>query len=259
MVIYPGCQKLLILVDHKPLIGLLTKRELGAIKNPCLEHLAERLLRWTFKIEHVAGASNHGPDALSWFPGPATSHGGLGSINKEASQWSAHLEGEVLAIAASRLTLVISWEMVRDAGVSDQEQSTLLHALTNDDESVWSNDVALKPYKQFRGDITVDGVPLYKGRVVVSSSLRPDVLATLHRAHQGTTGMALRAQDTIVWWPGFTADIQSVMDRCLTCVKNAPSQPSLPSHPLPRPQHPMQLLACTPDNSGTPCPATPRT
>lgn len=31
-----GCQKLLILVDHKPLIGLLTTRELGSIENPRL-------------------------------------------------------------------------------------------------------------------------------------------------------------------------------------------------------------------------------
>ena len=31
-----GSQKLLILVDHKPLIGLLKNRELGAIQNPRL-------------------------------------------------------------------------------------------------------------------------------------------------------------------------------------------------------------------------------
>ena len=36
-----GCTKLLVLVDHKPLIGLLTKRELRSIENPHLEHLAE--------------------------------------------------------------------------------------------------------------------------------------------------------------------------------------------------------------------------
>ena len=45
-----GCQKLLVLVDHKPLIGLLTKRELGVIENPRLKHLVEHLLRWTLSI-----------------------------------------------------------------------------------------------------------------------------------------------------------------------------------------------------------------
>ena len=72
-----GCTKLLILVDHEPLIGLLTKRELGAIENPRLEHLAERLLRWTFVIEHIARAKHFGPDALSRFPGPAVPAGSL--------------------------------------------------------------------------------------------------------------------------------------------------------------------------------------
>ena len=39
------CEKLIALVDHKPLIGLLTTRNLGEIENPRLLHLAERLLR----------------------------------------------------------------------------------------------------------------------------------------------------------------------------------------------------------------------
>ena len=50
-----GCERLMVLVDHKPLLGLLTKRELGDIDNPRLEHLAERLGRWSFTIHHVAG------------------------------------------------------------------------------------------------------------------------------------------------------------------------------------------------------------
>ena len=65
-----GSEKLLLLVDHKPLIGLLTKRELGEIDNPRLGHLAKRLLRWSYRIEHIAEATNFGPDALSRSPGP---------------------------------------------------------------------------------------------------------------------------------------------------------------------------------------------
>lgn len=53
-----GSDKLLILVDYKPLIGLLTTHNLGEIENPRLLHLAERLLRWNFKIQHIAGAKN---------------------------------------------------------------------------------------------------------------------------------------------------------------------------------------------------------
>ena len=114
-----GCQKLLILVDHKPLIGLLTKRELGSIENPRLEHLAERLLRWTFKIEHIAGAKNFGPDALSRSPGPLVPVGSLGSVSQEIMSWSLDLEGHVRAIAESRRVLLVSWSLVQQAGISD--------------------------------------------------------------------------------------------------------------------------------------------
>ena len=63
-----GCPRLLVLVDHKPLLGLLSRRELGEIANPRLETLTEKTMRWSFKIEHVAGARNFGPDALSRYP-----------------------------------------------------------------------------------------------------------------------------------------------------------------------------------------------
>ena len=40
-----GCDQLLVLVDHKPLLGLLTNSELGDISNPRLEALIERTMR----------------------------------------------------------------------------------------------------------------------------------------------------------------------------------------------------------------------
>ena len=200
-----GCTKLLVLVDHKPLIGLLTKRELGAIENPRLEHLAERLMRWTFVIQHIAGARNFGPDALSRSPGPAVPPGSLGVITDEVASWSDDVEGQVRATAESRRVLVVSWDVVKTAGVSDKTQSDLLHALTDETDHSWTPES--KDYKRYAKDMSVvDGVPLYKGRVVIPPVLRPEVLRALHRAHQETTGMALRAHES-VWWPSFTKEL----------------------------------------------------
>jgi hypothetical protein len=64
-----GCDQLLVLVEHKPLIGLLINRELEDISNPRLE----RTMRWQFRIEHVAGAKNFRTDALSRYPSKAGS------------------------------------------------------------------------------------------------------------------------------------------------------------------------------------------
>ena len=67
-----GTEKLLVLVDHKTLLGLLSSKNLNDIYIPRLLHLSERLLRCSFRIEHIAGASNFAPDALSRFPSKVT-------------------------------------------------------------------------------------------------------------------------------------------------------------------------------------------
>ena len=59
----------------------------------------------------------------------------------------------------------------------------------------------------------VDGVPLYKDRVVIPAALRGVALETLHSAHQGITGMTERAQHS-VWWPGITAKIKETRQKC---------------------------------------------
>ena len=239
-----GSEKLLLLVDHKPLIGLLTTRELGDIQNPRLEHLAERLLRWTFTVQHIAGAVNLGPDALSRFP-YNKNHGVTGALgpHDDAEQaWSQALEGQVLATAAARSSKVVSWSTIQTAGISDPQHSSLLQAVSNQDKDILQLPL-LAEYRQYMDHLTnVDGVVLFKNRVVIPKVLRPDILRNLHRAHQGSTGMLLRAQESI-WWPGYTNDVQRLREDCSTCRRNAPSQPSLPSVHPPIPDYPMQMLS----------------
>ena len=199
-----GCEKLLILVDHKPLLGLLTTRDLGDIENPRLQHLAERLLKWTFEIKHIAGAKNHGPDALSHSPATSNAKALLGSINfvdQQSQNWSDSLEGEIRAAAASRRIMFASWDTVRQTGLTDQSYTDLVHVLQSDvDQQLW--DDSLSDYKRHKQDLSVvDGVVLFKGRIVIPMELRPRIHEALHRAHQGTTGMNLRTLDS-VWWPG---------------------------------------------------------
>ena len=88
----------------------------------------------------------------------------------------------------------------------------------------------------------MDRVVINDGRVVVPSVLRGHVLTTLHRAHQGNSGMCLRAQ-AAVWWPGYTVDIQRVRDAYLACRGNAPSQPMTPPVRPPVPDYPWQLVS----------------
>ena len=126
-------------------------------------------------------------------------------VSEDDQGWSDELEGQVLATAATRRVLVTSWDTVRTAGISDVSYSNLLQAVQTHTDEAW--DEMISEYRKYRTDMTtVDGVVLFRGRVVIPAVLRPQVLQSLHQAHQGTTGMTLRTQDS-VWWPGITDDI----------------------------------------------------
>ena len=60
-----GCTKLTIATDHKPLLGILGDKKLEDIDNPRLLKLKEKTLAWRFKVVHVRGKVNIGPDTLS--------------------------------------------------------------------------------------------------------------------------------------------------------------------------------------------------
>ena len=102
--------------------------------------------------------------------------------------------------------------------------------------------IELREYYQHKEYLSqVDGVPLYKGRVIIPECLRKFVLETLHSAHQGVTGMTLRAQ-TCVWWPGITPQIKETREKCRSCHEHTPTQPSAPPQPLLQPEYPFQQI-----------------
>ena len=77
--------------------------------------------------------------------------------------------------------------------------------------------VSLRAYHKLRKDlIAVDGVILYKERVVIPQKLRNEVILTLHSAHQGVQGMLSRVK-TSVYWPGITAEINGARLTCSPC------------------------------------------
>ena len=89
---------------------------------------------------------------------------------------------------------------------------------------------------------SVDGVVLYKGRVVVPKVLRQQALHLLHLAHQGETGMCLRSHEAM-WWPNITSDISQIRAKCETCTKNAPTQLPLPPVHPPLPKYPFEMIS----------------
>ncbi|XP_037520544.1 uncharacterized protein K02A2.6-like [Rhipicephalus sanguineus] len=61
-----------------------------------------------------------------------------------------------------------------------------------------------------------DGILLKGPRNVIPSSLRPVVLTLLHEGHQGINRTKTLARE-LVWWPGISADIASLVSNCEQC------------------------------------------
>ena len=100
----------------------------------------------------------------------------------------------------------------------------------------------LRQYWQVRDDLhpnTSGNIVMYKGRPVIPTPLRDRVISTLHSAHQGTTGMKLRAERSC-FWPGITVDIDQARANCSSCHKHSPSNPSEPPVPPVVPEYPFQ-------------------
>ena len=99
---------------------------------------------------------------------------------------------------------------------------------------------ALRIYHPFREHLsTIDGVILYKDRIVIPPSLRQVCLTALHAAHHGTSAMIARAESSM-FWPGITLDISSTYHGCNYCNCMDPSQPLSPPIPTTPALYPFQ-------------------
>ena len=237
-----GNPKLLVATDHKPLLKILGDRKLEDIANPRLMRLKEKTLRWHFDIIHVPGKTHVGPDTLSRKQIMVALVNVLAVDNEDSSEVE-EMESIIESMVAANMPHPVTWQQVRDAVASDKIMAMLLDQITEGfpPEKAFLR-LELREFFQHRDHLSqVDGVPLYKERVIVPVSLRVAVLETLHSAHQGVTGMTLRAQSG-VWWPGITPQIKEIRDKCKICTEYAPSQPSAPPQPLPQPDYPFQQI-----------------
>ena len=180
---------------------------------------------WRFDIAHLPGKTNCAADAASHHP---VSWNLVATISHQEYHSPDVVEQALVAVLQLAATdiLCLQWHKLAQHTKNDLVLNDLLHAV----ESGFNADcfnadlVGLRQYLPFRdGYYVLDGVILYKDRVVVPVSLRHSVLLALHAAHQGVSAMERRARST-VFWPGMTHDIYNVRYNCAYCNRNAPFQ-----------------------------------
>lgn len=239
-----GCRELIIAVDHKPLLRIFGDRSLEDIPNPRLRNLKEKTLRYRFRMVHVPGVKHRAADSVSRYPT------GLPiklQLDDDLASTASDVEGCAVASAVSALRSIsiqsVTWDRVRVATAGDPTMHSLVDLIEcGMPEARHAVPATLREFHQYRDDLhTIDGVALFKNRIVMPPSLRPEILAALHSAHQGITSMIARAEDS-VFWPGITRDIASKRTECAHCNRMAPSQPSAPPLPLELPTYPFQCV-----------------
>ena len=146
-------------------------------------------------------------------------------------------------LKAGEITAV-TWERVQEETWLDESTRNLIGAIKNGLNEMTVEDAkgSLAEYWRHRHSLHVlDGVIMMGERIVIPPSLRKEVLAHLHGAHQGVSQMTARAQAS-VFWPGITSDIARTRDNCGTCDTVAPSQPATDAAPPAVPTYPFELI-----------------
>jgi hypothetical protein len=226
-----GCDNLLVVTDHKPLVRILGDRTLDEISNTRIFRLKQRTLLWSFSIAHLPGKTNFAADATSRNPSPNNSI-------PPAMEDAEHAMIAAIHRDTNHLT-TLSWECIATATSADPTLHLLLDVIVEGfPVTRCATDTSVSTFWAYRESLFVsDGVILYQDRVVIPPSLRDNVLQILHSAHQGVSSMESRAR-AIVFWPGMTRDIKSTRDNCQACNRSAPSQAATPSTQAPVPSTP---------------------
>ena len=228
-----GCDKLVIVTDHKPLVKLLGDRTLDEISNTRLFRLKQRTLPWRFQIIHLPEKTNHAADAASRNPSSPESPN-VSAINLYSAP---DLLEQVLIASISNdanTTITLPWELIAQETNTDKSLRRLLEVVESGFLNAHKNDPVIASVWHIKDLLYIqNGVVLYQDRIFVPPNLRQRVLNHLHAAHQGISSMENRAR-AIVFWPGISKDIREVRESCTYCNRNAPSQaatPPIPSNP----------------------------
>ena len=236
-----GMRNFQLNVDHRPLVSILDKKNLGEIENPRLQRMKEKILKFNFKTNWISGTKHQIPDALSRAP--------VASYSKEEKKSEEYLEVSVNAILQENMANFnndgdnskeedILIKNLSKVAAEDQEYNQLLKEVQKGfpkDKSKLIN--SAKPYWNIRNDLSIDqanDLIIYNGRIVVPKLARKEILKKLHSSHQGIDRTKRRARQ-ILYWPCMNSDIANLVSSCEKCHSLLPSQQKEPlkQDPLP--------------------------
>ena len=224
-------KKFEILTDHKPLVPLLSEKDLNTIP-ACIQRFRMRLMKFWYSICHIPGKEMFTADVLSRSPLPDT-----------YDEFQEEVEAHVLSIVASFPATPARLDQIRREQ-GNCEECRLLAKYLYEGWPEFQKDVPLGvsqwfPYRDLI--TTMDGLLTYDNRIIIPKSLRKDIVSRLHEGHSGLTRTLQRAKES-VFWPNITQDIRRVAESCDMCIKNS-AEKKLRMLPSSTPLYPWQKIA----------------
>ena len=229
-----GLDKIELWTDHKPLVPLMTSKDLDKAPVRC-QRLLMRLLRFNANVSHKPGRELVIADALSRNP---VQHR---LTEKEVLQ-EEEVERHVSTVQASWPVSDSRIEQIRQATIQDSVLTEVINYVINGWPNVKAVPRNLHTYYEVRSGLAViEGLLTYENRIVIPTIQQQDILTRLHESHQGLTKCRDNAHRS-VWWPGLSQDLKKMIESCSTCAENRPANRPEPLKPTPLPDRPWQKI-----------------
>ena len=219
--------------DHKPLEIIVKKPLMSA--PPRLQRMLLRLQRYDYKLRYKPGKEMILADTLS----RAYIHN-----TEQQEDFDKELSSYIHSILANIPATDTRLEEIRVATAQDEKMQSLKSAILDG----WPEKQSQVPepiriYWNFRDELSISEEIILKGvRIVIPTSLRPEMLNRIHTGHMGIERSKQRARD-VMFWPGMGEDIAKKISSCTTCLEYRNSNPKEPMIPGPIPTRPWEMVA----------------
>lgn len=229
-----GLPEYTLLTDHKPLVPLMSKKNIDECPIRC-QRLLIRLMRFNPIPVYVKGKDQVVSDALSRSPLAMT---------RDDGELAIEVDAYVSSIQASWPASSTRLLQIKLATAQDSSLALVQRYITSEWPDCGSAvPPQVKPYFSHRHSLSiVDGLITFDNRIVIPDSLRCEMLERIHETHQGLSKCRERAAMS-VWWPGIGSAMKSMVENCRVCRQHRASIRELPLQPVPLPERPWAKLA----------------
>ena len=196
------------------------------IDSPRIQRLKEKTLPFVFTARWVKGSTHLAADALSRQPVSDPTEVDTIEENRDSVNMRRYLRAFSVTIQAVH---VQSTELPTDDEAWDPMLEKIAKETKTDDElqdvinAIREGKRPPKPYEMLKDEsAVVDGILIFRNRIVIPRSMREEVLKNLHASHLGIVRTKQRSRKT-VFWPRIGADIEDAVRKCDRCQRDLPS------------------------------------